>query len=799
MLPIDDILPKLIESLKQTPRLVLQAPPGAGKTTRVPLALLEAGLCEGRILMLEPRRLAARAAAERMASTLGEPVGQRVGYRVRGAAKVSEQTRIEVVTEGILTRMLQTDPELPGIGAVIFDEFHERSLNADLGLALCLEVTDTLRDDLMLLAMSATLDAAPVADLMKAPILTSEGRAFPVDPHWLAKPIGNTRFEAAMAERILEGLAHPGSVLAFLPGEGEIRRTEQALSGRTPGNCEVVPLFGSMPFDAQQKAIRPAENGQRKVVLATAIAETSLTLPDIRVVVDGGRARRALFDPASGMSRLVTERVTRAEATQRAGRAGRVAAGTCLKLWTKGEDGSLYDYPPPEIAAGDLTAFALELALWGTDPDAMRFVTPPHAGRFEEARNVLRMIGALNPDGRITDHGRALAAQPLHPRLAHMLQIAGREAAELAALLSDRDILRNRGTDLLLRLRALRAPAQFDVPRGAVERIRTEAKRLSRDVPKATPLSPAAQSALAYPDRVGLRRAGDAPRYLLSGGKGAVMPQGDALSGARLIVATDLDGDQREARIRQAAILAESELRDLFPDQIAWVDVCEWSRRDSRVTTRQQERFGAIALDDRNWNDAPPDQIARAMLDGVRQIGLLPSPAAKRFLHRARLLGADLPDFSETHLMDTLDDWLLAHIEGLRSAEDWKRFDILPALEARLDWSQKQALDRAVPAQYQTPLGRRVPIDYGQGDPSISVRLQEMFGVTTHPTVARRPLQITLLSPAQRPVQVTTDLPRFWKTSYGDVRKDMRGQYPKHPWPEDPTEAAPTLRAKPRR
>ena len=798
-LPIDAILPDLIAALRRDGRAVLQAPPGAGKTTRVPLAMLDAGLTQGKILMLEPRRLAARAAADRMAQTLGEKTGQTVGYRIRGDSAVGPTTRIEVVTEGILTRMLQDAPDLPGIGAMIFDEFHERSLNADLGLALCLEVAEALRDDLILLAMSATLDAAPVADVMQAPILTSQGQSFEVTANWLDKPTPkDTRFETAMADLILHALTQAtGSLLAFLPGEGEIRRVQALIESRLPQGTTAHPLFGAMDFKAQRAAITPST--ARKVVLATSIAETSLTIPDIRIVVDGGRSRRAQFDPSSGMSRLVTERVTRAEATQRAGRAGRVAPGHCYKLWTRGEDGALAAFPPPEISSGDLAGFALELAVWGSDT-GLRFVTPPHAGRLAEARHLLQMLGALDGDLRITDHGRALARQPLHPRLAHMLVSAGPQAATLAALLAERDPLRNRGTDLALRLRAIANPGGFpDAHRGAIARIKDEAKRLKRGATQQRAMDMADMAALAYPDRIGLRRDGAAPRYVLSGGKGAILPLGDALGGHRLIVATDLDGDPREARIRQAAALSDAALEALFGDQIAWVNICLWSKRDRMVLARKQRRFGALILDDIQWGDAPPHDIARAMLDGIRDMGLKPSRGAKRLMARAALMGDDLPAIDADTLMDTLDDWLLPHLNDVRSAADWKNFDILPALQAHLGWDHMQRLDAAVPGHFKTPLGRKIAIDYDDTTPGISVRLQEMFGVTRHPMVGHTPLQITLLSPAQRPVQVTSDLPRFWSTSYSDVRKDMRGQYPKHPWPEDPTQADPTLRAKPRK
>ncbi len=810
-LPIHDALDPLIAALRDRGRAVLQAPPGAGKTTVVPLAILQAGLTQGRILMLEPRRLAARAAAERMAETLGERAGDTVGYRVRGEAKVSARTRIEVVTEGILTRMIQSDPELAGVGAVIFDEFHERSLNADLGLALCLEVADALRDDLLLVAMSATLDAGPVAVLMgDVPVVTSEGRSYPVELRHLDRPLAKgARLEPAVADLVVRAAGETeGGILVFLPGEGEIRRVEGLLKGRLPGDCLVRPLFGAMEFAAQRAAIQPAQSG-RKVVLATSIAETSLTIQDVRVVVDAGRARRARFDPGSGMARLVTERVTRAEAEQRAGRAGRVAAGLCYRMWTKGEEGGLSPYPPAEIEAADLSGLALELAVWGAAPGDLPLLTQPNAGAYAEAVALLHMLGAVDASGRVTDHGKALAKLPLHPRLAHMLAVAGGQAAELAALLADRDPLPfSAPVDLSLRLEAVRDPRgfaerrPFTANRGAVERIRTEAKRLRAQAgPTRGSQSIAEMAALAYPDRVGLRRKGDQARFVLSGGKGAVLDDHDPLASARLIVVTDTDGNPREAKIRQAVQITEAEVRDLFADQIGWRDVCEWSRRDRRVIARRREMFGAVTLDDRIWKDAPPDAVARAMLDGVRDLGIVLSDAAQRFVARVELVrgsGEDMPDMTPDALLAGIEDWLLPYLKGVKSAEDWKRFDLLPALRAMLDWDRMQVLDRAAPAHFTTPLGRQTPIDYSGEAPEISLRLQEMFGQTSHPMVARRPLRVTLLSPAGRPVQTTMDIPGFWATSYADVRKDMRGRYPRHPWPEDPTQADPTLRAKPR-
>lgn len=793
-LPVEDAIPDLIATLGRDRLGVLQAPPGAGKTTRVPLAMLEANLCDGRIVMLEPRRLATRAAATRMAETLGEPIGKTIGFRIRGEAKTSPETRIKVVTEGILTRMIQSDPGLDGVGAVIFDEFHERSLNADLGLALALEVRETLRPDLILLAMSATLDAAPVAALMGADVITSEGRSFPITTHWLEKPLApRSRWDDAMSDLIRRALRDTdGGVLAFVPGEGEIRRVAQRL-GDLPETA-VLPLYGAQPFKAQQAALHPTK--QRKLVLATAIAETSLTIPDIHVVVDGGKARRARFDPGSGMSRLVTERVTRAEADQRRGRAGRVAEGTCYRLWTKGEEGALSAFPPAEIEAADLAGLALELAEWGSD--SLRFLTPPPEGALGDARALLVNLGALDDRFRITPHGRTLAKMPLHPRLAHMLAIAGDAAAPLAALLADRDPLRGAGADLSVRLAALKGGRRDP----ALARIHDEAKRLSRRALPATITNPAAQAALAYPDRIGLRRPGDDPRWLLSGGKGVKMDASDTLAGQRLLVVTDTDGHPTEATVRTCLPISESVLRDVLGNRIKEVTSAQWFKREGRVLALIEERLGALALSSKRWDGAPQEALAAAMLDGVRQLGLRHSPAATLFLARVALVkaaGHDLPDLGDDALIGALEDWLLPHLGKVRTHAEWKAFDTLPALRAMLDWNQTQTLDREAPARFETPLGRHVNIDYAGPDPEISVRLQEMFGTTRHPSVAGRPLRVTLLSPAHKRLQTTMDIPGFWNSSYVDVRKDMRGRYPKHVWPEDPTKADPTLRPKRRK
>lgn len=799
-LPIEACLPELLDALRSAGRAVLQAPPGAGKTTRVPLALMQAGL-RGRIVMLEPRRLAARAAAERMADILGEKVGERVGYRIRGESVTSDATRIEVVTEGILTRMLQSAPDLPGVGAVIFDEFHERSLNADLGLALTWEVRNALRDDLWLVVMSATLDAAPIAKMLEdAPLISSDGRAFEVETRWLPRPLPSTvRWEGAMADLIIQAMHEaPGGCLAFLPGEGEIRRVSALLQGRLPGNVVLRPLYGAMPFAEQRKAIQPEASG-RKLVLATAIAETSLTIEDVAIVVDGGRARRARYDPASAMSRLVTDPVSRAEATQRRGRAGRVAKGVCYRLWAKGQDGALPAFAPAEIEAADLAGLALELALWG-GAEGLAFLTPPPEGSLAEARALLRDLGALDLDGRITTHGRALARLPLHPRLAHLVACGGAGAARMAALLSERDPLRGRSTDLALRLRALDDPGAMGAERATVARIKTEAKRLRR-FENGPQQSLGVQAALAYPDRIGLQRPGDAPRYLLSGGTGAVMPEGDTLSGQRLIVATDLDGDRRDARIRQAVAVNEAEIRAHFADRIAWHSLCQWSRRHRRVEARQQERLGALILDDRLWKDPPADAMIQGALAGVRDLGLEALGWSKRArLLRARVAQSGLLDVSDGALLEALDDWLAPVLSGVRDAEAIKRLDPFDALRNWVGWQQLTEIDRLVPETWQSPLGRKLAIDYSGDHPEVAVRLQEVLGTTVHPVTGRDkvPIRFVLLSPAQRPIQITTDLPGFWSGSYADVRKDMKSQYPRHVWPEDPTEADPTLRAKPR-
>ncbi|SET51603.1 ATP-dependent helicase HrpB [Oceanicella actignis] len=840
-LPARAALPALLDALREGSRAVFEAPPGAGKTTLVPPALLGQPWALGRIVMLQPRRVAARAAAERIAALLGEAPGARVGWRIRGETRIGPDCRIEVVTEGILTRMLQDDPEMSGVSAIIFDEIHERSLNADLGLALALEAQEALREDLRIITMSATLEGARLAQAMGgAARIRAEGRMFPVETRWLERPWRRPdrrgpRFEEAAAELILRALSEErGSALVFLPGAAEIARVERLLAPRLPADALVRPLHGAMPFARQRAALEPAPEGRRKVVLATSVAETSLTIEGVRIVVDAGRARRARFDPASGMSRLVTEPVSRAEAEQRRGRAGRLEPGVCYRMWTRGEEGALPAQPPAEILEADLTALALELALWGAEPEQLRFIDQPPAPALAEARALLRALEALDAEGRPTEHGRRLARLPAHPRLGHMILRAAEAgedaeaAAELAALLEERDPLPpGAPCDLTLRIEALRGardhgadPARLNAPRQAARRLmraaglRAGARPSAGRRPAPEPHAVGRLAARAYPDRVAMRRppppGGAAPgapvRHLMVSGKGAALPADDSLAAAPFLAVADADGDPREARIRRAAPLTRADIEELFADRIEERRICAWSPRERAVRARIRRMLGAVALDDRRWSDAPPEALAAAMAEGVRQLGLqaLPwSAAARRLRARVRYAaaaGAALPDWSDEGLLATLDDWLTPHLQGLRRAEDLQRLDLARVLEQALDWNAREALERLAPAHFVTPAGTRAPIDYDREPPAIAVRLQELFGLDAHPSVGggRVRLTVDLLSPAGRPVQTTGDLPGFWRSSYADVRKDMRGRYPRHPWPEDPLSAPPTRRAKPR-
>lgn len=819
-MPIEDVLPDLLVALERGSNAVLAAPPGAGKTSRVPLALVDQSwLGQRRILMLEPRRVAARAAAERLAEQLGEPLGQTAGYRIRGERRVSGKTRIEVVTEGILTRMLQSDPELPDIGAILFDEVHERSIHTDLGLALSLEVQEALRPDLRLVAMSATVDTAQFSRIMgNAPIIESAGRAFPVETEWLDRPWrqpgqGRRGMEQQVADTVRRVLAQTdGDILVFLPGAGEIRRAAGLLEGRT--DCTVAQLFGAMPFADQRRVLAPSAGSGRRVILATSIAETSLTVPGVRVVIDCGFARRARSDHATGMSRLITVPVSRAEADQRRGRAGRLGPGWCYRMWTRGEEGALPLQATAEISETDLAPLALDLAQWGAvSTEAMRFPEQPPKTALNAAQQLLQSLGALDGDARITPHGRAIAKLPLHPRLAHMLVTATGEglegeAALLAAILSERDPLagKTREADLQIRIDAvLSNQSAYKADPAALSRIRSEAKRLSKAKPdtKAAGTNAARLLSLAYPDRIALRRAGDAPRYLLSNGRGAILDPADRLASARLLVAVNLE-DGREARIRSATALGEADLRATHRGRIHTAQDVRWSSRERQVVARIEERLDALVLSSKTWRDAPDDRLARGLLDGVREVGIGQLPwtdKTRALMARATWLargstGIDLPDWSDAALTEGLEDWLAPHLSGQRTLAALAGLDLHNLLRNMMPWEVSQALDRLAPVRIETPTGHQTTVDYSHDTPRISVRVQDMFGLTVHPAIGSPPvpLAIELLSPAGRPVQLTSDLPGFWKSSYADVRKDMRARYPKHNWPEDPATAIPGRR-----
>jgi ATP-dependent helicase HrpB len=811
-LPVDAALPGLRAALAAG-NAVLTAEPGAGKTTRVPLALLDAPWLSGRrIVMLEPRRLAARAAARRMAATLGEAVGDTVGYRVRLDSRVGPRTRIEVVTEGILTRRLQSDAELAGVGLVIFDEFHERSLDADLGLALTLDVQGALRPDLRLLAMSATLDAAPLAALLgDAAVVTAAGRSFPVETRHLPRR-RDGRLADDVAAAVRRALAEqPGSVLAFLPGEGEIRRTAGRLAGALPADVDLLPLYGALPADAQDRAIRPAAPGRRKAVLATTIAETSLTIDGIGVVVDGGYRRAPRFDPATGMTRLETVRVSAAAAAQRCGRAGRLAPGICYRLWPAQEDRALVPFDPPEIVQADLAPLALDLAQWGVgDPAALRWLDAPPAAAFARARDLLRALDAIDGNGAITPAGKRMAALPLHPRLAHMVAAGaaaghGALACDLAALLSERDLLSGaRDADLRSRVELLRGDRAADAARGARDRVRALARQLRRlaGVPAQDDGTGGvgALVALAWPDRVARRRGGHG-RYRLSGGGGATIAGDDPLAACDFLAVAATDG-RAEARIFLAAPLTQAEIEAQFAERIATLDGIAWDARSETVAARRQRRLGALVLDDRPLDRPDADAVAAAMVAGVCAMGLdcLPWSEATRSLQarvgflRAIFPDDGWPDLSDATLRATLEDWLAPFLAGVSRRAHLARLDLHAALSARIPPALRHRLDRLAPARLAVPSGAALRIDYaGDNAPALSVRLQEMFGLTETPRIAdgRVALTIELLSPARRPLAVTRDLAGFWAGAYADVRREMRGRYPRHAWPEDPAGATP--------
>lgn len=819
-LPIDEILPQLLRTLRSSACAVLQAPPGAGKTTRVPLALLDESWLRGRrLIMLEPRRLAARSAARYMAGLLRESVGETVGYRVRLDSRVGPGTRIEVVTEGVLTRLLQDDPALESYAAVLFDEFHERSLQADLGLALALESQQALRPDLRLLVMSATLEAAPVAQLLGgAPLLSSAGRSYPVELRYRAA--GAEPWERHLLSVLREVLREEdGSVLVFLPGVAEIRRLAAALASNVPPDVDLAPLYGDLAPAAQDAAIAPAPPGRRKLVLATSIAETSLTIEGVRVVVDSGWGRRPRFDPVSGMTRLVTQRISQAAAEQRRGRAGRTQPGVCYRLWSESEQTSLAAHIPAEMLEADLSALVLELAQWGArDPAQLAWLDPPPAAAWAQGRALLQSLGALEADGRISGHGQAMRELGLEPRLAHMI-LKGRElgwgrmAAELAALLSERDVFTGasaRSSDLAERLEVLRGRHErAELARGRLARVREVARRWQRrDEPARTeePDTAGVLLAFAYPDRVAQRRPGGAPRYRLANGRGAALDDADPLRDAPFLVAAALDGVAREARIFQAAALSRAALEHHFGARMCRHEAVVWDAAAGAVSARRQLRLGELLLEERPLAQPASEAVQAAMAEGLRQAGLDVLPwdeSLRQWRARVALMrrldGDTWPDLSDHALRQRLQEWFEPYAAGITRLAQLRQFPLRDALESLLSYAQRRELDAQAPTHYRVPSGSNIALNYAAGElPVLAVKLQEMFGAQRTPAVAndRVPLLVHLLSPARRPVQVTQDLVGFWQGSYHEVRKDLRGRYPKHPWPEDPLTAPPTRHTK---
>jgi ATP-dependent helicase HrpB len=833
-LPVATVLEDLQAALNRHGSAVLVAPPGAGKTTAVPLALLQAHWLSGkRMLLLAPRRLAARAAAYRMGALLGEPVGETVGYRIRMETRVGPRTRIEVITEGVLTRMLQSDPGLSGVGIVIFDEFHERSLDADLGLALCREVQGVFNETLRLLVMSATLDPAPVTTLLnKAPLIHCEGRSFPVETRYVPllqpKPI-----ERAITDILLRSTAaEEGNILAFLPGAPEIRRVARLLADTALADrWDVAPLYGNLTRVQQDAAIGPPPAGRSKIVLASAIAETSLTIEQIRVVVDSGLQRAPRFDPRTGMTRLVTLPVSRASADQRQGRAGRLGPGICYRLWSESAHTTLAAYNRPEILDTDLAGLALELAQWGASPDALGWLDPPPSGAFEQAKALLADLGAIDDRGKITGHGRRMAELPLHPRLAHMVLAAQKEgmgssACEVGAVLSERDPLHFTGNmrdaDLRLRidvLHAFRAHTPMTIPDGAVDidavrRILKVAALLQqrmgiKDHPK-SPLQLGGLVAWAYPDRIAYRRPDSVGRYLMTNGRGAFFDPPDPLSAHDFLVIAELDGERRDARIFMAAAYDRDTLMDQFSHRVQWQESVAWDDQRQAVAAVRRLTLGALTLRSEPLADPDPRALIAAMITGIRSngIGVLPWTRSLRtwqarviLLRRVMAGEEDWPDLSDTALTADLETWLAPYLEGITSIKALARLDLSNALRSRLSWRQQKLLDTLAPTHIVVPSGTRRPIDYSAEIPVLAVRLQEMFGAVDTPTIAdgRLPLQLHLLSPAGRPAQITQDLAGFWRNSYPEVKKELKGRYPKHDWPDDPLTAQPTARAKPRR
>lgn len=830
-LPIDAVTPDILAALEGSGTAVVVAAPGAGKTTRLPLALLDAQWRgDGRILVLEPRRLAARAAAQQMARLLGEDVGGRVGYRVRLESRVGTRTRVEVITEGILTRMLQSDPALEGVAAVCFDEFHERHLTTDLGLALALESRALVREDLRILVMSATMEAAPVAALLggtqgAAPVIVSTGREFPVETEWRAIREGTpvALGVANAVRRAAEGT--DGDILVFLPGIAELQRVRAALD-ETAGQhgLEVALLHGSLTL-AEQDRVRGGGSGRRRVILSTAIAESSITLDGVRIVIDAGLARVPRFDPRSGMSRLETVRVSKASADQRRGRAGRQAPGRCVRLWDEATQASLPERATPEVLDADLAPLALELACAGIrDAASLRWLDAPPAGALAQARSLLTDLGALDASGKATPHGAAMAALGVAPRLAHCALRGGELglatlACEVSALLAERDLLHREAAahdpDLRTRVSLLREKARStDVDRARLDRVRQEARALRAALPRRASdahddiESTGSVVALAYPDRVARRRDGPLPRFLLRNGRGArFQSEAASLGRAEFLAIADLDGEPAESRIWLAAPLDELALRAAAGSAIQTDRVVEWNPTTDTLLAIEREHLGAIVLRERPLRDLSDDERERAVLGAVRARGVAALPWTREALALlARLRFAHhhapelFPDASDETLTGSLDTWLLPSLAGVRSWREVATRDLGEALLRLLEWTQRARLDRFAPTHFEVPSGSRIGVDYGEDPPVLAVRLQEMFGLSDTPRVGegRVALTLHLLSPASRPVQVTRDLASFWRTTYFEVRKDLKGRYPRHHWPDDPLSAPPTRRVKPR-
>ncbi|MEL6063711.1 MULTISPECIES: ATP-dependent helicase HrpB [unclassified Methylobacterium] len=808
-LPIEAALPALREALAGRNAAVLVAPPGAGKTTRVPLDLLDAPWLDSRkIILLEPRRLAARAAAARMAQTLGEPVGGTVGLRVRLGSKITARTRIEVVTEGVFTRMILDDPELAGIGAVLFDEFHERSLDADLGLALALDAQGGLREDLRLLVMSATLDGARVARLMgDAPVVASEGRAFPVETRHVERD-PNRRIEEAVAEVTLRALrADPGSVLVFLPGQAEIRRTADLLAERLDPGVVLAPLYGALPPAEQDRAVAPAPPGTRKVVLATSIAETSLTIEGVRIVVDSGLARVPVYEPGLGLTRFVTARASRASVDQRRGRAGRTEPGICWRLWSEAATNALEQFSRPEILSADLAGLLLDCAAWGVaDPKKLAFLDPPPAPALAEARTLLDELGALDPDGRLTETGARLRALPLPPRLARMVTVAAssgeaRAAADLAAVLVERGL---GGDDVDLDTRVERFRRDRGGRSADMRRLAEGWARIAGGGPDAGPVPAGRLLALAYPDRVARARGRDGEFVMASGRAGRLDPT-SALARATHLVVADLVGSAGNARILAAAAIDGPTIEALFADRIESRTEITFDPQAAALRARAVRRLGAVNLGARPLPVPSDLESATILAQGIAGLGLDRLPwtpaltqwrARVRFLHAAE--GEAWPDLSDAALAETVDAWLAPSLVGRTSLASVTADDLAGALQGLLPWDLRARLDAEAPTHVEVPTGSRIAVDYAADEPALSVRVQELFGLDRHPRAGGRPLVLHLLSPAQRPIQITRDLPGFWRGSWAAVRAEMRGRYPRHPWPEDPVAEAPTRRAKPR-